>query len=147
MRGVSVAALVCLCVLGACQAKETQHVGIAPTEVSLSELASRIGFELPPHTELLGSSKENGIDEAVLAKVVIRVDEWPEFLKHAALSDADFVESKRYLLGNNNGWWDPERAAVLPTAQTEVAAGRYLNVGVDRSGPGRIVLYLMWHET
>lgn len=64
-----------------------------------------------------------------------------------SLAQVDFTEDKRYLLGPDEGWWDPERPASLPTAQAALPNGEYLNVGADRGDQARIVVYLMWHQT
>ena len=69
------------------------------------------------------------------------------FLSHAPLSEIDFSEDKRYLLGPDDDWWDPERPESPPTAQAALPNAEFLNVGVDRSDPARFVLYLMWHQT
>jgi hypothetical protein len=147
MRARLTAAAICGFVLVGCHAKETDQLPQVPRDVTLSELSKRIGLELPAGTELVGSARESGIDEAVRAKIALSPDGWSELLTRAALSETDFTDEKRYLLGKNDGWWDPERVTSLPAAQAEVAPGRFLDLGVDRSESSRILVYLLWHET
>ena len=117
------------------------------TKMSLDELSQQMGIVLPPGTELLAVSGENGIDDAVFAKVALEADSLTSFLSRLQLSEPDFSEDKRYLLGPDDGSWDPRRAASLPTAQVERPNGAFLNVGLDRSNPARPIVFLMWHET
>ncbi len=40
------------------------------------------------------------------------------------LTEADFDVARRYLLGQNEDWWDPQTPGSLTTAQTMTAPGR-----------------------
>ncbi|MCP5119956.1 MAG: hypothetical protein GY953_54860 [bacterium] len=115
--------------------------------MNLDELSGKLGLRFPVDTELLAVTAESGMDDALFVKVAFGVDGWDFFLSHAALSEADFSEDRRYLLGPDDDWWNPEQPASLPTAQAQLPNGEFLNVGVDRSDPARLILYLMWHQT
>ncbi|CAD7850575.1 MAG: hypothetical protein [Olavius algarvensis Gamma 1 endosymbiont] len=87
------------------------------------------------------------MDDALFVKVAFGTQGWATFVLSPSLAEAYFTEDKRYLLGPDEGRWDPGRPASLPTAQVALPNGEYLNVGVDRGDPARIVVYLMWHQT
>ncbi|WP_133513008.1 hypothetical protein [Candidatus Thiosymbion oneisti] len=115
--------------------------------MGLDELAAKLGLRFPADTELLGVRSEQGMDDALFAKVTFGAQGWAAFVLSASLTEADFTEDKRYLLGPDEDWWDPERPASLPTAQAALPNAEYLNVGVDRGDGARILVYLMWHQT
>lgn len=115
--------------------------------MTLDELSDKLGLTFPQGTELLAVSSESGIDDALFAKLSMAPESWSAFLSEVPLTEADFSEDKRYLLGPNDGSWAPEQPSSLPTAQAGLANNEFLNVGVDRSDPARLIVYLMWHQT
>lgn len=117
------------------------------SDISLDELSAKLGLWFPADTVLLEVRAERGLDDALFAKIAFRVGGWGRFVRSASLSEADFTEDKRYLLGPDVGAWDPERPVSLPTAQSQLSNGAYLNIGVDRHDPIQVFVYLMWHET
>lgn len=114
---------------------------------SLSKIAAITTLSLPADTLVLGLSEDGAIDSFLNAKLSLNLDELRVLFESVDLSDDDFEESKRYLLGQNNDWWNPQTPEFLPTAQTTIAPGRILNLGVDRSDSARPVVYMLWHST
>ena len=139
-------ALLSVSAIGGCVTREPELMSAAPKTLSLPDLAKQIGVELPRDSELIGSDQETGIDRAVQAKVAIPPGALATFLKRLNLSEENFSEDNRYLLGKNKGWWNPSGTFPLPTAQVSMPSVRYLNIGLDRRDPSRVVLFLLWHE-
>ncbi|MBU4263925.1 MAG: hypothetical protein KKC76_18875 [Proteobacteria bacterium] len=110
-------------------------------------LAAKMQLVLPPNAVILGIRETNGLDNSAFLKVQFDKDQWDQFLDASPLRSEEFSDERRYLLGPNDGWWDPERPKVLPTAQAHLAEGKVLNMGVDQSDTSKVVVYLMWHET
>jgi hypothetical protein len=51
------------------------------------------------------------------------------------------------MLGKNQGDWDSEAPEELPTAQVRLPNANVINLGVDRSRGGQVVVFVFWHET
>ena len=135
----------CLLILG-CHDREAPH--LEPTSgAALQQLSAKLGFAIPSGAEILGISDERGLDDATFAKLRLGSEDWSRFLAAAELSDGDFSEDRRYLLGPDTQWWDPSRPPSLRTAQKQLPNGEFLNVGVDPSGADGVRVYLMWHQT
>ena len=113
----------------------------------LAKCSKKMQISFPPGTRVLCDQDEAGMDSALSLKVEIPGDRWEAFLAGSPFRGKDFRSEARYLLGPDDGSWDPSRPSDLPTAQVRLMSGAYLNMGVDRTDPVKAVLYLFWHET
>ncbi|WP_299443286.1 hypothetical protein [uncultured Rhodospira sp.] len=128
-----------------------RHAEAGMTETEMETAGATIhavtGLDLPEGAEVLGLREGGAIDSSLSAKVVFPPTALDRFVADLGLRPADFGETRRYLLGTNDGWWDPEAPPRLPTAHVEMAPGRVLNLGLDQRDPDRPVVYLFWHTT
>lgn len=113
----------------------------------LAALSAKMWINFPSGTRFLGVRETVGLDDAIFLKIEFDKEQWDHFIATSLLQDEEFSDERRYLLGPNEGWWDPERPQALPTAQAYLPQSKVLNMGVDRSDPTKIVIYLMWHGT
>lgn len=129
--------------LGAEKAEAT----MAEHDAALEKIRTVTGLSLPEETEVLGIEEGGAIDSHLAAKLALAPPALEQWLASLPLVPDAFEDARRYFLGTNQGWWDPETPAALPTAQMELAPGRILNIGIDRADPERAVVYLFWHTT
>jgi hypothetical protein len=113
----------------------------------LSEIEKHTGVMFPYGATVIRHDIDLRSDALIRAKLVVTHAQWQGLLGCARLSPSDFEEGRRYLLGINDGWWNPRDPRQLPTAQQSLPGAKYLNVGIDRSDPERILVYFMWHAT
>jgi hypothetical protein len=113
----------------------------------LSEIEKHTGVLFPYGATVLRYDIDLRSDALIRAKLVVTHAQWQGLLGCAKLSPDAFEEAQRYLLGPNDGWWDPKEPRQLPTAQQRLPGVKVLNIGVDRSDPERILVFLMWHAT
>ncbi len=126
---------------------EEAEATIAENDAALKKIRTITGLALVGDPEVLGLEEDGAIDSSLSAKLAFAPAALEQFLASLALAPDAFAETRRYFLGTNQGWWDPETPPALPTAQTELAPGRILNIGIDRRDPQRPVVYLFWHTT
>lgn len=126
---------------------EEAEATMAENDAALEKIRTVTGLALPEGTEVLGLEQDGAIDSHLSAKLAFAPMALERFLASLALAPDAFAERSRYYLGTNQGWWDPETPPALPTAQTRLAPGRVLNLGIDRRDPQRPVVYLFWHTT
>ena len=113
---------------------------------TLSQLATEVGLTFPPSARLLGVAREAGIDGLVMFKVELPRRDLPVFLASCSIPADGFERGEAGLLGPDQGFWDPSRAAHLMTGQARRNA-RATNVGVDDGRPDVAVLYIVNHGT
>lgn len=114
---------------------------------AIRKIEETTGLRLPERTVVIGLDEGGAIDFYLSAKLAMPARALAEWLIVLRIAPDAFSEDSRYLLGTSEGWWDPEVPMQLPTAQTELAPGRILNIGIDRSDPEQPIIYLFWHET
>ena len=68
-------------------------------------------------------------------------------LDRAQIDPASFYPRTGGLLGSDHDFWDPHHAPALRTAQAKRPEARALNLGIDDSPPGLVVVYLVEHGT
>ncbi len=122
---------------------EQRHRTEAPT---LSSLAHETGITFPPSARLVGAARESGIDDLVRFKVELNSGDLPAFLAKSPVPPDAFEPGEGGLLGPDEGFWNPSRAAHLRTGQVIRKPQRALNIGID-DGPQVVVLYIVEHGT
>jgi hypothetical protein len=114
---------------------------------SLSTIGRELGLTFPVGTRLVGVARERGIDDLVELKVEMKAADVESFVAHSAVRFTDFRPGERGLLGPDQGWWDPNHALRLRSAQASLPKGRFLNIGVA-DGPGdKAMVYIVNHGT
>lgn len=63
------------------------------------------------------------------------------------LEPSDFSEEKRYPLGPDRGWWNPNALGSLPTAQVMFDNGMVLNLAYQDIEENRVTVFLVIHGT
>jgi hypothetical protein len=114
---------------------------------ALGQIEAATGIRLPPGTTVIQHARASDSDALVRARLAMSPEQLSAFLGALSLTNDAFEEDKRYLLGTNDGWWNPKDPAVLPTAQLPLSGAKVLNVGVDRADPQRPQVYFLWHGT
>lgn len=117
------------------------------SESPLEVLQKTLPYPLPEDAEVLFFQEERGIDPLVLCKLRVARDQWETCRAQWPVDDEAFSNDNRYLLFENEGDWDPQDPATLPTAQLQLDGGFVVNLGVDQSAPDVTVLYLVRHGT
>lgn len=126
---------------------QAAEVTVADQPQAIRAIETATKLRLPEGTVVIGFEEGGAIDSYLSAKLTMPAPALAEWLRVLAIAPDAFSENSRYFLGTNEGWWDPEAPAELPTAQTDLAPGRILNIGIERSDPERPVVYLFWHTT
>ena len=114
---------------------------------ALTEIEDLTKVRFPAGATLIHHDRARDSDALVRAKLRMTVEQWSSFQAALQLHVDAFSEDKRYLLGINDGWWNPAEVAMLPTAQIQLPDAKVLNLGVDRSDPQQLLVYLVWHAT
>lgn len=117
------------------------------SDFDLAGFGQETGLAFPAGTEVLTTRGVAGIDDAQYVKLRIPAADWPSFLASSPLAEEEFVDENRYLLGPDEGAWDPSTVGTLPTAQFVTGEGRALNLGYDDSAGDTVTAYVMWHGT
>jgi hypothetical protein len=114
---------------------------------SLANLAQEAGVTFPPSARLIGFSREAGIDDYLMFKVEIDAKDLASFLASSPVPTDALEPGEGGLLGPDEGYWDPHRAARLRTGQKALANARYLNIGIGEGGGKVVALYIVNHGT
>ena len=128
-----------------CQGKRQEAMTHRPYDIV--ELGRELNVTLPPNTRVIGVERENGMDDLVGAKVEIPDSDWPSFIASTPIKANSFRPGERGLLGEDHGFWDPNQAPGLRTAQATLPGVRALNIGVCTPSNGFVVLYIVNHGT
>ena len=87
------------------------------------------------------------MDDMTAVKVVLPSSELAVFLATTPVKAEAFADGSGGLLGPDDGWWEPGKAAHLRTGQASLPGARYLNIGVADGGVGQAVVYVVNHGT
>jgi hypothetical protein len=143
-----------LAALSACDKPQGEPPVNAPTSApassgvsALQQIEQTTGIRFPEGAALLQLARASDSDLLIRAKLAMTPAQWTAFLATLTLPADAFEEEKRYLLGTNDGWWNPKDPTSLPTAQLTLPDAKVLNVGVDRTDPQRLQVYFVWHGT
>jgi hypothetical protein len=148
---IAVALIVPTLIFANCR-KNTQHRGPDMNErnqpgATLAQLAEEAGVKFPPGARLVGSARENGIDDLLRFKVEMPAGELGAFLAASPVPAEALEAGEGGLLGPDQGFWDPSHAKRLRTGQKILPGQRALNIGVDDGRPDVVVLYIVNHGT
>lgn len=110
-------------------------------------LGQELSVTLPPSTRVIGVERENGMDDLIGAKLEISESEWPGFIASTPIQPDAFRPGSRGMLGDDHGFWDPEKAPGLRTAQAVLPGARALNIGVSAAVNGTVLVYIVNHGT
>ncbi len=113
----------------------------------MDDIQKKIGLVLPQPVRVVGVQDEAGIDQLVQLKVETDSAGLEQFLVANHLDKVAFEDAQRALLLPDAGWWDPSKAASLPTIQIRRPAGPTLNIGYSPKPDGSVDLYIMWFTT
>lgn len=116
--------------------------------VDVLSLGKDLGLIIPKNARLAGVRREQGMDDAVFAKLEIPIEAWDSFQQSAPFQESDLDEASRAYLPTDNGWWDPNQRPGLRATQVNLKGGRVLNIGVDKTqSEVFVVVYAMNHGT
>jgi hypothetical protein len=114
---------------------------------TLEQLAREAGVKFPASARLVGSARENGMDDRFCFKVELPASELPAFLASSPVVADAFEPGEGGLLGPDPGFWDPGRSQRLRTGQTILPGQRALNIGIDDGRPDVVAIYVVNHGT
>lgn len=151
-RGLIAAALLVPALVVTSCRKHTEDKGRDMNErnqsgATLAQLAQEAGVKFPPAARLVGSARENGMDDRLRFKVEIPPAELAAFLAASPVPAEALEAGEGGLLGADQGFWDPSHAKRLRTGQTILPGQRALNIGVDDGRADVVVLYIVNHGT
>jgi hypothetical protein len=130
-----------------CPRRSPEQTPPPTAEATLADLGRDVGLTFPADARLLGVSRERGIDDLVRFKVEMGAADLPALLASTPFKPDAFAPGEGGLLGPDQGFWDPNRAIHLLTAQAVVKPRRALNIGVADGGPQRVIVYVVDHGT
>jgi hypothetical protein len=114
----------------------------------LERLTKTLAVRFPEGTRVVAMrGDESGPDHMLQAKLQFPSAGLDAFIASTPLAGELFDDSRRYLLGPDDGWWDPSAPATLPTASAELPGAKVLHLGTDKSDPESVTLYIVCHET
>lgn len=151
-RGIIFFVGVALVSLGIACKETTKIVKGGTTVVNASAdieaLSRELGLKIPNTSRIVGVKRERGIDDAVFAKFEMSRSDWGALQLRPPLSGADFDKAGKAYLPTDEGWWDPNHAEGVRAAQIEIEGGRVLDVGIDDThGGDLVVVYVVNHGT
>jgi len=129
----------------AASADSSDRTGTNGSIMTRSELSDYIGVALPEGAAIIAAEPIEGRDRALRAKLTMTPQERAALLEEAGMAQGDLTPAKAYLFGQDRDWWDPQAAGVSG-AQTHLAPGRVLNVGVASGAHGSETVYIFWHH-
>lgn len=137
------------CLLGilACNTTASGGPGTTQPVESLAALGVELNLQFPPSTPLIGVRRSHGMDDIVRVKLEMDPGDLASLIERAQIDPASFHPGAGGLLGSDNDFWDPHHAPALRTAQAKRPEARALNLGIDDSPPGLVVVYLVEHGT
>jgi len=113
--------------------------------MSNDAVVAQLGLQLPPGTRIIGASASTDGDGQIRAKLEMPAALVPGFVAKANIPGLEDADAD--LLGPDEGFWDPHRAAALRYGQTQVSGARFLHVAIDDARPQTAVVYVMLHGT
>lgn len=139
-------------VAGASCHKKTESRGPAINDriesvPTLAQLAHEAGVRFPPGARLVGSARENGIDDLLRFKVEVAPAELPAFLSTSPVPAEALEPGEGGLLGPDQGFWDPSQAKRLRTGQKIMPRQRAVNIGIDEGRTDKVIIYVVNHGT
>ena len=114
---------------------------------TLESVSKELSVTFPAGTKLIGVHRERGIDDLVEAKLEIPAADWPGFLASTPIDPSLFEPGGGGGLGPDEGFWDPNKAKNLRTAQVMLPNARGLHIGYDGSRGSVYVVYVVNHGT
>jgi hypothetical protein len=114
----------------------------------LENLAAELSLRFPEQTRLIGSHREQGMDDYLAVKVEMPARASNGFLSDSPIPRAQFEPGNGGLLGPDEGkFWDPNKQPQLQTGQVQRAGARVLNIGFDDSRSDIAIVYVVSHGT
>jgi hypothetical protein len=110
---------------------------------TLAQLAQEAGVGLPPSARLVGSARENGMDDLLRFKVEIPLGDLPAFFAASPVPVEALEPGEGGLLGPDQGFWDPSHAKRLRTGQKILPGQRALNIGIDDGRMEVAIIYIV----
>ncbi len=136
-----------IAVLTGCSSGSTEEPAIKDNLTHLRNLENSIDISFPEGPTLIRYERVTGSDALIRAKLIFTPGQWARFVNTSPIDRGSFIENKRYLLGTNDGWWNPQDSKALPTIQVLLPDAKVFNVGVDRSDSKAFLVFLVWHGT
>jgi hypothetical protein len=119
----------------------------AQSDATLAQLAHEAGVQFPAGARLVGSAREDGIDDLLRFKVEVRPADLAAFLSTSPVPSDALESGEGGLLGPDQGFWDPSRAKRLRTGQKILPGQRALNIGIDDGRTDVVFIYVVNHGT
>lgn len=102
----------------------------------------------PDGTRVLGTHREEGIDDYLGVKVELPARALSGFLASTPVAKESFRPGNGGLLGpDQDGVWDPNKQPNLRAGQALLPGARALNIGYDDSRAGVAVVFVVNHGT
>lgn len=108
-------------------------------------LGGKLGVHLPNGTRVVGVISNDEGDGLIRAKLEMPATQVPAFLTSANVQNLE--EAGPDLLGPDEWFWDPHRAASLRSGEVQMPNARFLLVALDQSRADKAVIYVIAHGT
>lgn len=105
------------------------------------------GIKLPSHSNVLNYKNALGLGALHRAIILMDLPEFTKWIAKFSLTLEHFSEEKRYLLGPNSNWWNPQESATLPTTQIHMENGMAINLGYKYFQNNKVLVYFLYSGT
>jgi hypothetical protein len=117
------------------------------TTQDIQSIQKSLGVHFPNGSRLIGSHREDGMDDYLGAKVEMPRTALTAFLESCPIPKDRYADGEGGLLGSDSGFWDPNKQPKLRTGQAQLPGARALNIGYDDSRPDVAVVFVVNHGT
>jgi len=115
---------------------------------TLAKCAKIINVSFPEGTVALNYHTSRGLDDAILLKVTMPVEDVESFLAASPFAGAALRSDRRFpppVAGLS--WWSVERPQTFQSGQAALPGAAYLDILIDLDDTELATIYLFWHET
>jgi hypothetical protein len=113
----------------------------------IHSIEKALGVRFPDGSRLVGSHREDGMDDYLGAKVEMPRSALAGFLESCPIPNERYADGEGGLLGSDNKFWDPNKQPKLRTGQAQLPGARALNIGYDDSRTDVAVVFVVNHGT
>jgi hypothetical protein len=107
-----------------------------------------LGIRFPEGARLIGTHREDGMDDYLGVKVEMPAEALAGFLASCPIPKERYASGNGGLLGpDQDGFGDPNKQPKLRTGQAQLPGARALNIGFDDSRPDVALVYVVNHGT
>jgi hypothetical protein len=138
-----------VCSLASCTRDDDEERGgnVKNETTAIHSLERELGVRFPAGSRVIGTHREDGMDDYLGIKVEMPAKALADFLAGCPIPKERYAAGNGGLLGPDDGFWDPNKQPKLRTGQAQLPGARALNIGYDDSRSDLAIVYVVNHGT